>query len=94
MLSFFPRDVLDEILNLIESVSEDFPSYFFNACLSVHSNIHEDRLKRGAANIQLNKIKMSCLIKDLHIRCLCYIALVRQERNLYSLLRLHNLSRS
>ena len=23
----FPRDVLDEILNLIESVSEDFPSY-------------------------------------------------------------------
>ena len=28
VLSFFPRDVLDEILNLIESVSEDFPSYF------------------------------------------------------------------
>ena len=27
MLSFFPRDVLDEILNLIESVSESFPSY-------------------------------------------------------------------
>ena len=24
MLSFFPRDVLDEILNLIESVSEVF----------------------------------------------------------------------
>ena len=29
MLSFFPRGVLDEILNLIESVSEDFPSYFY-----------------------------------------------------------------
>ena len=27
MLSFFPRDVLDEILNLIESVSEGFPTY-------------------------------------------------------------------
>ena len=27
MLSFFPRDVLDEILDLIESVSEGFPSY-------------------------------------------------------------------
>ena len=27
MLSFFPRGVLDEILNLIESVSEDFPSF-------------------------------------------------------------------
>ena len=35
VLSFFPRDVLDEILNLIESVSEDFPSYswplFYNS---------------------------------------------------------------
>ena len=30
VLSFFPRDVLDEILNLIESVSEDFPSYSSN----------------------------------------------------------------
>ena len=27
MLSFFPRGVLDKILNLIESVSGDFPSY-------------------------------------------------------------------
>ena len=27
--SFFPRDVLDEILNLIESVSEGFPNYSF-----------------------------------------------------------------
>ena len=29
MLSFFPRGVLDEILNLIESFSEDFPSYSY-----------------------------------------------------------------
>ena len=29
MLFFFPRGVLDEILNLIESVSEGFPSYFW-----------------------------------------------------------------
>ena len=27
LLSFFPRDVLDEILNLIMSVSEGFPTY-------------------------------------------------------------------
>ena len=27
VLSFFPRGVLDEILNLIESVSEGFPTY-------------------------------------------------------------------
>ena len=33
VLSFFPRDVLDEILNLIESVSEDFPSYSSIHCL-------------------------------------------------------------
>ena len=30
MLFFFPRGVLDEILNLIESVSEGFPSNFFS----------------------------------------------------------------
>ena len=28
VLSLFPRDVLDEIWDLIESVSEGFPSYF------------------------------------------------------------------
>ena len=32
VLSFFPRGVLDEILNLIESVSEDFPSY---SCIDI-----------------------------------------------------------
>ena len=30
VLSFFPRDVLDEILTLIGSVSEGFPSYSSN----------------------------------------------------------------
>ena len=35
VLSFFPRDVLDEILNLIESVSEDFPSYSFRLFFKV-----------------------------------------------------------
>ena len=30
MLSYFPRGVLDEILNLIESVSDGFPSYSCN----------------------------------------------------------------
>ena len=32
VLSFFPRDVLDEILNLIGSVSEGFPSYSCSLC--------------------------------------------------------------
>ena len=31
MPSFFPRDFLGEILNLIESVSEGFPTYSFKA---------------------------------------------------------------
>ena len=29
MQSLFPRDILDEILNLIESVSEGFPTYSY-----------------------------------------------------------------
>ena len=41
VLSFFPRDVLDEILNLIESVSEDFPSYFSLAYYGVSNRIFE-----------------------------------------------------
>ena len=36
MLSFVPRGVLDKILNLIESVSEGFPSYSFFLCLLSH----------------------------------------------------------
>ena len=38
VLSFFPRDVLDEILNLIESVFEDFPSYssIANTSITTH----------------------------------------------------------
>ena len=40
VLSFFPRDVLDEILNLIESVSEDFPSYSFSLVATRLSDCH------------------------------------------------------
>ena len=39
MLSFFPRDVLIEILDLIESVSEGFPTYFFNTRTSTRAPI-------------------------------------------------------
>ena len=34
MPSFFPRDVEDEVLDLIESVSEGFPTYFSKKPLS------------------------------------------------------------
>ena len=39
VLSFFPLDVLDEILNFIESVSEGFPSYSFMVCFPYTGNI-------------------------------------------------------
>ena len=32
MLSFFPRDALDEIWELVGSVSEGFPSYSYRIC--------------------------------------------------------------
>ena len=41
VLSFFPRDVLDEILNLIESVSEDFPSYSFIHFIAIFFSVSE-----------------------------------------------------
>ena len=40
MLSFFPRGVLDEILNLIESVSVEFPSYSFIAMILLHFPVY------------------------------------------------------
>ena len=39
MLSFFPQGVLDEILDLIESVSEDFPSYFYHEVIFLKCRI-------------------------------------------------------
>ena len=33
MLSFFPRDVYNAIWDLIESVSEAFPTYSYIGCL-------------------------------------------------------------
>ena len=48
MLSFFPRGVLHEILNLIESVSEEFPSYSF-------------MFPRPRSRLQLNVIGLSLI---------------------------------
>ena len=48
VLSFFPRDVLDEILNLIGSVSEGFPSYFCskNVIVKRQYKVNEKIFKR------------------------------------------------
>ena len=40
MVFFFPRGVLVEILNLIESVSEGFPSYFLKRVIRVQKIGH------------------------------------------------------
>ena len=45
MLSFSPRGVLDEILNLIESVSEDFPSYYCQLTYKILSFYFEQLLR-------------------------------------------------
>ena len=58
VLSFFPRDVLDEILNLIESVSEDFPSYSFKGSGS-HS-IGMFLLDCGKAQTDLSRCGRTC----------------------------------
>ena len=47
VLSFFPRDVLDEILNLIESVSEDFPSYSFSPRSYTRNHVKKDNKKKS-----------------------------------------------
>ena len=49
MLSFFPRDVLEE--NLIESVSEGFPSYSITSDSQVNSNFP---CRWSLANITIN----------------------------------------
>ena len=71
VLSFFPRDVLDEILNLIESVSEDFPSYSclfhckdsdsFEDCLR-ENDVITSREQRALVQQQLAETKHSKLL--------------------------------
>ena len=63
MLSFFPRDVLDEILNLIESVSEGFPTYSCHktqrpACAMSGKNVLF--LRPHATCTFCKNLKMSC----------------------------------
>ena len=55
VLSFFPRDVLDEILNLIESVSEDFPSYFSNGKTNIISNKNKTISKLKIVIVKIKK---------------------------------------
>ena len=67
MLSFFPRDVLDEIWDLIESVSEGFPTYF---CQSHSHFLHTSPTKAAcslakATSISIEPFKRS--VNCLHV---------------------------
>ena len=61
MVSFcavlFPRDVLDEILNLIESVSEGFPTYFYLYNLMSHFNIYTKLTQINVIQVYIEKTK-------------------------------------
>ena len=78
MLSFSPRGVLDEILNLIESVSEGFPTYSFNSTsrymddlLNIDNNFFDSMVNRiYPSELQLNKANVSdaeASFLDLHL---------------------------
>ena len=47
MLSFFPRDVFDEIWDIIESVSEGFPTYSCNVMMGRKSGVFTRPLEKS-----------------------------------------------
>ena len=51
MLPFFPRGVLDEIWDLIESVSEGFPTYSYTPYQAVFTKCGDK--KRGFAELHI-----------------------------------------
>ena len=64
MLSFFPRGVLDEILNLIESVSEGFPSYSLLMCTKYFQ--HNNTVLLNGFLIVKEHVKSDCLQLELY----------------------------
>ena len=72
VLSFFPRDVLDEILNLIESVSEDFPSYSskgntFSSFLIVNIYLYFTKEKFETLNMRSFEFKALVILLYIHL---------------------------
>ena len=63
---FFPRGVLDEILNLIESVSEGFPSYFF-IMLMRYQALDFISVKCACQVPSQVKVKSKCYSYQLHL---------------------------
>ena len=90
MLSFFPRGVLGEILNLIESVSEGFPSYSFNSTsrylddlLNIDNNFFDSMVNRiYPSKLQLYKTNVSDAMAsflDLHLSILSRLIFMINE---------------
>ena len=90
MLSFFPRDVLDEILNLIESVSEGFlptlknqiPCFYSSLYLSIFLSFKAKFVSQFSAelcklesSIMVYICRMSDCIVELRLRVMAFIFL-------------------
>ena len=70
MLFFFPRDVLDGVLNLIESVSEGFPSYsLYIACNDRNAFFTSDAVRNyNSWSCQKVCEALTFLIDNIYIR--------------------------
>ena len=81
MLSFFPRGVLDEILNLIESVSKDFSSYSSNnkKLFSYIKNMKYD--SSGVAPLKKDDINYSELTDQVAILNEQFVSAFTKEDN-------------
>ena len=79
MLSFFPRGVLDEILNLIESVFEGFPSYFCSAKASLISSTKNISVFGYKV---VEHLRVDLLTSSLSERCLEQLGPVCYKNNL------------
>ena len=83
MLSFFPRDVLDKILNLIESVSDGFPTYslslnsvkrFVYGLRSLVTHCQSEQIPSGAKVCGYTSMVCETNIQErkLHLNGICF----------------------
>ena len=89
VLSFFPRDVLDEILNLIGSVSEDFPSYSYTpGYLCLYKAVTERKKKvLGSKRMSLWRNNFPGYVPK--IMCYCCLSIISSrtmdvKRNIFT----------
>ena len=54
VLTFFPQDVLEEILDLIESVSEGFPTYSHNSFTIIFKQFSQSLMQKCKTDTKCN----------------------------------------